>query len=68
MTGENCLSFRFTTWNSFIGQFVHSEGGEMRVKGMDGGIVILANCKFHFFRENENLVYYPSNQIFCLTH
>ena len=27
-----------------------------RVKGVDGGIVILARCEFHFIREHENLV------------
>ena len=36
MTGKNCRQFRFLTWTSFIGQFVHSEGG-YGVEGVEGG-------------------------------
>ncbi len=30
---------------------------------MDGGIVILASCEYHFIRVNKNLVQHPSNNI-----
>ena len=34
MTGEKCRHFSLLTWNSFIGQFVHPEGGYViRVEG-----------------------------------
>ena len=28
-----------------------------------GGIIILANCEFHFIRKHENMVKHPSNDI-----
>ena len=39
-----------------------SRGGD-GVKGLDGGIVILASCEFHFISEHENLLQHPSNNI-----
>ena len=40
------------TWILFIGKFVHPvEGEEIGVDGIEGGIVILARCMFHFIRE-----------------
>ena len=33
------------------------------VKKVEGGIVILARCKFHFIREHENMVQDPCNNI-----
>ena len=58
MTGKNCHQFSLVTWNSFIGQFVNPIEG-----GWKEGIVILARCKFHFIRENEDLVWDPSSNI-----
>ena len=40
-----------------------SRRGEDGVKGMDGCIVILASCKYHFIRLHENMVQHPSNNI-----
>ena len=33
-----------------------------KVKGVDGGIFILASCEYHFIRVHENLGQDPSNQ------
>ena len=33
------------------------------IKMVDGGIIILARCMFHFIRVPENLVQHPSNNI-----
>ena len=41
----------------------HQVGGEGMGKGNEGGFVILASCKHHFFRVHENLVQHPSNNI-----
>ncbi len=44
---------------------VHSSsrrGGD-EIKMVDGGIVILASCEYHFIRVHENLVQHPSNFI-----
>ena len=37
-------------------------GGDW-VKGVEGEIVILAHCVFHFIRVHDNLVQHPSNNI-----
>ena len=39
---------------------VHPEGGD-RVKGVDGGIIILASCEYYFIRVHKNLVQHSSN-------
>ena len=54
LTGKKMLSI--------IGQFVHPRGGD-RLKGVDGGIVILASSEKYFIRVQENLVQHPSNDI-----
>ena len=38
-----------------------SMSGGDGVKGMDGGIVIVASCKHHFIRVYENLVQHKRN-------
>ena len=38
---------------SFNGQFVHPVGEE---EGMEGEIISLARCVFHYIREHENLM------------
>ena len=49
--------FSLPTWNSIIGQFIHPVGrGGGGVKGVEGVILNLARCKFHFIREHDNLV------------
>ena len=48
-------------WTSFVGQFdypVRKDG--YGINTMDGDIVILASCGYHFIRVNENLVQHPS--------
>ena len=52
--GKTCCQFRLLFSLSFIGQFVNPV--DAGVKGVDGGIVILTRCEFHFLREHENLV------------
>ena len=42
--GKNCRKFSLPTWNSFIGQFVHSlGGGEDDVKVVEGGRGLIVN-------------------------
>ena len=53
MTGKKLSTFYLA--NSIIGHFFHPEGWD-GVKVVEGGIVILPCCKFHFIREHENLV------------
>ena len=54
MTGENCRKFRLLTW-TLLSQFIHLVGGK-GVKGVNGGIVILASYNFHFIRVYDNLM------------
>ena len=69
MNGQNIRvnidsQFSFLIRNSFIGQFVHPEGWEgvwMGKGDIEEKVVLLACCMFHFIREHENLVQYPSN-------
>ena len=57
MTGENCRQFRLLTGTSFIGQFVHTVGGEaMGLRGWKGGIVILPSYVYNFIREHDRVV------------
>ena len=51
LTREKMSQFSLLLWNLFFGQFFDPVGGD----GEEGGIVILAHCKFHFSREHENL-------------
>ena len=57
--GKNC-QFRLLTWNSFIGQFVHSVGGREWGKGGEC-IVFTSRYMFHFIRVHGNLVQHPRN-------
>ena len=56
------------TWK-FIGIVVYWSVSSSRGRGGDGlkrvegGIFILAHCKYHFIKEHENLVYDPTNII-----
>ena len=36
------------------------------LKGLDGGIDILASCEHHLIRLHENKVQHPSNKIFII--
>ena len=36
------------------------------VNGVDGRIVILVSCEFHFIKVHENLVQHPSNKLIFL--
>ena len=45
--------------NLLVSSFIQYER-----RGLREGIVHLARCVFHFIREHENLVYYPSNNLF----
>ena len=59
LTGEFFCQFNLLIWTSFIGQFVNLVGGEGDgVKRKNGGIVILASCKYYFIRVHGNLGQY----------
>ena len=56
--GMNCRQFRLLFPLSFIGQYVHSVGGEwIGRREWEGEVIILARCVFYFIREHEHLVF-----------
>ena len=54
--GKICRQISLIIWILFFGQFVHLLGRveEGWVKGVDGGIVILASCEHHFISVHKN--------------
>ena len=54
-TRENSRLFRFSAYVIYWSVPLSSTTGRDGVKEVDGGIIILDRCKFHFIRVQDNL-------------
>ena len=66
LTGENLASIQLANMDLIYWTVRLFSWDGIGVKGVEGGIVILASWELHFIRVHENLVQHPCNNISIL--